>query len=80
MARYMKKPIIVEAEQYWPDKKTKWVTNFHSLNGAFIKTSKGEEVVLPGNWIVVELNDDGPVIEIVKDSIFKKTYELIDLE
>ena len=66
MARYRKKPIIVEAEQFWPDKKPwpdsvkLYPTGSHTFDRRhyYIKTLEGVYEVTPGDWIITGIKGE----------------------
>ncbi len=79
VGRYRKKPIVVEAEQFFPDKKPwprgvvanvgesyYWVTTIH----------RQKTKVAPGDWIVLE--GEGDLAYPCKPDIFEVTYEEAD--
>lgn len=63
MARFRKKPVIIEAEQ-WQGPKPK-----------FIETLEGVMRANPGDWIITGVNGEKYPC---KPDIFEKTYEPID--
>lgn len=66
MAKYRKKPITIEAEQWFPSEDEQ-----HKI----IKTSEGNMFVHPGDWIVTGVNGEKYSC---KPDIFEKTYELVE--
>lgn len=76
MAKYRKKPIIVEAEQWFPQvTNAKAVTAINSPDFAIIETLEGNMLVRSGDWIVKGIKGERYP---VKDSIFKATYEKVE--
>lgn len=88
MAKYRKKPIIVEAEQwfkhddsFWveqlPEQQSSWCHHCSAsldLHGV-IKTLEGTLCVCPGDWIITGvIGEKYPI----KDEIFRETYEPAD--
>jgi hypothetical protein len=83
--KYQKKPIIVEAEQFWPDQYP-WpdgvmrhkiasptgygITTLESRNGHY-------HVVTPGDWIITGVQGERYPC---KPDIFEMTYELVRTE
>jgi hypothetical protein len=85
--RYRKKPIIVEAEQWFPGKEVVGVTvaseGGKSPDGstwpphAFVTTSSGLAVNLaPGDWVITE--PDGRHHNRCNPEVFEATYEPVD--
>lgn len=81
MAKFRKKPIVIDAEQFDPLKKP-W------LEGVFInyphkgepdtygiETLEGEYKVTPGDWIITGVEGERYPC---KDGIFQKTYESVN--
>lgn len=90
MAKYRKKPIVVEAEQWkpkiedWPGKGVPdelgviWEFDWegHLVNG-IVTTIHGQETkVAIGDWVIKE--PDGIHYYPCKPDIFKQTYELVE--
>lgn len=81
MAKFRKKPVVIEAEQFYPHIKP-WpaaiVIDPRSPTGYSIGTlenvAHGHEVT-PGDWIITGVRGERYPI---KDSIFKETYETVD--
>ena len=80
MARFRKKPIEVEAEQFWPDKKP-WPRGVEKrwpkpwVKGYWIETLEGWYEVSPGNWIITGIKGEKYPCG---DDVFRATYEPID--
>lgn len=73
--KFRKKPIIVEAEQWFVGKQIRGVY-FGILRGvAYIDTEEGKMSIREGDWIITGIEGE---TYCCKDSIFKKTYEAID--
>jgi hypothetical protein len=88
MAKYRKRPVIVEAEQWFPGKEIEGVEivqregvisgkghgemRFPQAPKAIIRTLEGEMEVSPGDWVIVGVENERYPC---KDSIFKATYE-----
>lgn len=83
MSKYRKKPVVVEAEQFWPNKKPwpkgvacccicKQITyNVTTIHGQLTS-------VIPADWIIME--PDGIHAYPCKPDIFKATYEAVESE
>lgn len=84
MGRYRKKPLVVEAEQFWPERKpwpegVKKAVFFTSpggieLVGYQVETLEGVFRVFPGDWIITEIK---PEKYPCKPEIFEATYEAV---
>jgi len=81
MAKFRKKPVIVEAEQFWPDKRLP----FHdygpvvAFDGDFyVTTIHGEYANLaPGDWVILEPRGKYRAYP-CKPDIFEATYEEVE--
>ena len=79
--KYRKKPIVIEAEQWFPGKEIEGVYRNISDNislkfdYAWIDTLECKMKVFPGDWIIRGIENE---LYPCKDSIFKKTYEKIE--
>ena len=77
MPKFRKKPIVVEAEQWFPGKDIKGLYFLSQdsegrKTGAQISTLEGEMGVSEGDWIITGVNGDKYPC---KPDIFEKTYE-----
>lgn len=79
MAKYRKKPIIVEAEQFYPGKQPwpdgvegRWVEGEGYI--AWIKTLEGSLAVGPGDWVITGVKGEKYPC---KPDIFEATYEKV---
>ncbi len=83
MAKYRKKPIVVEvtgqffrASKFWP-KGTKKKLRQKRQDVFYVVTIHGQETtIVDGDWIIQE--PDGKHYYPCKPDIFKATYELVD--
>jgi hypothetical protein len=73
MKKYRKKPLIVEAEQWFPGKRVEGVQkDFANLN--YVITVSEQRVYLkPGDWIIKE--SDGIHYYPCDAAVFERTYE-----
>ena len=89
MAKYRKKPVVIEAEQWFPGNGAKGVRgdNPNKLCGCvmFVGAKEphvhtihaGQGVLIePGDWIIPE--PDGEHYYPCKPDIFEQTYELVE--
>jgi len=80
MGKFTKKPVVVDAEQWFPGKPVDGVVE-RSLDGepskivGVVKTLEGDMIARPGDWIVTGVEGERYP---VKNEIFKKTYERAD--
>ncbi len=80
MARYRKKPIVIEAQQWWPNLVVGGVTEMvHCVDGVTksngygtIDTLEGPLRVSPGDWIITGVKGERYPC---KPDIFEATYE-----
>ena len=75
--KYRKKPIVVEAEQWFPGQNTPGVQE-QWLKGLptryYVVTAHGQRVYLkPGDWVIAEL--DGEHYYACRPEIFAATYD-----
>lgn len=77
MRKYRKRPIVIHAEQWWPDVKIKGVEVTKDDFGyhARIKTLEGTMFVTQGDWIIKGVEGE---LYPCKPGIFEKTYEPIE--
>lgn len=78
--KFRKKPVIVEAEQFFADKKL-WPEGVYDRRGGsliastipyWIKTIGGEYQVVDGDWIITRIKGEK---YLCKPDIFEQTYE-----
>ncbi len=84
MAKYRKKPVIIEAEKFdgWPADNSQWVRDAisrtteprenGSVTAAFIQTLEGEMRADKGDWIIRGVKGE---CYPCKPDIFEATYE-----
>lgn len=84
MAKYRKKPIVVEAEQFFPDK-TPWPKGVrlgggHALDFYVITIHGQFTPIVAGDWIIPEPPGDyvGDRAYPCKPDIFEATYEKVE--
>lgn len=71
--KFRKKPLVIEAEQWFPEKKISGVEECPYQPGLFsIETLEGKLYVSEGDWIITGVEGERYPC---KDSIFQKTYE-----
>ena len=80
MAKYRKKPIVIEAVQFTGDNheeiKEFGAQGFNAgIRNMVIKTLGGEMTALSGDWIIKGVNGE---FYPCKPDIFEKTYELVE--
>ncbi|MEE8470092.1 MAG: hypothetical protein V3S51_02045 [Dehalococcoidia bacterium] len=75
MSKYRKKPVVIEAEQFWPDNTPHpegVQENGFLGEGHFIHTLEGDMKVRPGDWIITGVQGERYPC---KPGIFEQTYE-----
>jgi len=72
--RVRKRPIVVEATQWWKHGDHPEV-RIHSPTQGFITTLEGGHVVSPGDWVIRGVAGEHYPC---KPEIFEKTYEKVD--
>lgn len=81
MTKFRKKPIVIEAEQWFPDKEVEGVfTKLKNLDidmevNPYIDTPEGRMLVSAGDWIITGVNGEKYPC---KPDIFDKTYEMLE--
>ena len=81
--KYQKRPIVIEAEQWFPGKKVDGVDHsvetqlMHELRAdqAWIETWEGGHVVSSGDWIITGIKGEKYPC---KPDIFESTYDLVE--
>jgi hypothetical protein len=75
MAKYRKKPVVIEAEQWFPGQAVRGVCACTARSGPHLHTiHEGQSVELaPGDYVIPE--SDGEHFYPCKPDIFEKTYE-----
>ena len=78
MPKFRKKPIIVEAEQWFPGKKVEGVREY--LGYGYIVAdgyviSPCSRVVEAGDWVITDIADERYPC---KDAIFRATHETVE--
>lgn len=82
MAKFRKKPIVIEAEQFHPDRKP-WPEGVYYAPGKgvrpdyFIDTLEGRHQVSPEDWIITGIEGEKYPC---KPNIFKATYDLVETD
>jgi len=76
MARFKKKPVAIEAEQFFPDRKP-WPEGVEQPTGYGwrIQTLEGPIIVTPGDWIITGVQGEKYPC---KPDIFDATYEPVE--
>jgi hypothetical protein len=87
MAKYRKKPVVIEAEQWFPDRRVDGVVSAPLIDGkgglcgcvllgglteAHVHTLEGPLLVSPGDWIITGVKGEK---YLCKPDIFAATYE-----
>lgn len=76
MAKYKKRPVIVDAEQWFPGKEVRGVLRTPE-HDSHVMTAHEQRVYLqPGDWIIAE--PDGRGYYPCKPDIFASTYEAVE--
>ena len=79
MAKFRQKPVVVEAEQWWPGKSVDGVHDEQDdhLVGriAFFDTHAGPNVVRPGDWIITGVAGERYPC---RADLFELTYETVE--
>lgn len=81
MAKFRKKPVVIEAVQFdpnvkpWPEGVASWQSidpQLEGMSSGFIETLEGRMLVNPGDWIIRGVKGE---IYPCKPDIFEATYE-----
>lgn len=85
MAKYRKKPIVIEAVQFdpqqqsWPEGVKPWPNERgvqpRDMSWGYIQTLEGTMHVMAGDWIITGVNGEKYPC---KPDIFEKTYEPVE--
>lgn len=73
MKKYRKKPVVIEAEQWFPNKEIKGVRVLGSI--ARIETPEGDLEVSSGDYVITDTEGEKYPC---KPDIFEKTYEIAE--
>ena len=74
MAKYRKRPIVVEAEQFIKSKLWPFGVKYNDQGYIVIKTLEGDMSVSEGDWIITGIRGEKYPC---KPDIFKATYERV---
>ena len=79
MARYRKKPVVIEAKQYTrngleAENVAKWCNGDQTDNGCIIHTLEGDMLAEYGDWVIKGVKGE---FYPCKPDIFEKTYEKV---
>jgi hypothetical protein len=82
MAKYRKKPVVIEATQWFKHGDHAEVRELpaalcedHNVGYGWVATLEGGHIVTPGDWIITGVKGE---FYPCKDDIFKMTYEPAD--
>lgn len=77
MAKFRKRPVVVEAEQWFPGKAVEGVYPDARCfeNNPHVYTLEGPLLVSPGDWIITGVNGEKYPC---KPDVFEKTYEPVE--
>lgn len=79
MKKFRKKPVVIEAEQFWPDRMP-WPEGVRYVETAGgwryeVGTLDGPHIASPGDWIITGVKGERYP---VKPDIFEMTYESVE--
>lgn len=77
MGKFQKKPVVIDAEQWFPGRDVDGVEEQPSSDPdaepvGIVKTLEGDMIARPGDWIITGVEGEKYPC---KDEIFQKTYE-----
>jgi hypothetical protein len=75
MAKFRKKPVVIEATQWWKDGDHPAVNPHLPIGYGWVPTLEGGHVVTPGDWIITGVHGEHYPC---KPDIFEETYEAVD--
>ena len=81
MAKYRKKPVIVDTEQWFPPEAGRATNNtggkdvYKEGNNYYINTLEGRHIVTSGDWIITGVKGEKYPC---KPDIFELTYEKVE--
>lgn len=82
MARYRKRPVVIEATQWFKmgdhpavEPVPFWHRDVNDVGVGFVKTLEGGHVVTPGDWIITGVKGEHYPC---KPDIFEATYEEVE--
>lgn len=71
MPKFRKKPVVIEASQWWKHGDHPAVEKMDN-GGGFVRTLEGSHIVTPGDWIITGVKGE---YYPCKPDIFEITYE-----
>ena len=75
MPKYRRRPVVIEAEEFWPEQKP-WPAGVEERDGTYmIDTLEGPHLVTPGDFIITGVKGERYAC---KPDIFAMTYEPVD--
>jgi hypothetical protein len=80
MAKYRKRPVIIDAEQWFPGIVMEGVVNSEYSDPAFngyhyIQTLEGRMIVSPGDWVITGVKGEKYAC---KPDVFEMTYDFVE--
>lgn len=80
MPKFRKKPVVIEAHQWFPGRKVEGVTEHDTGSSiteviGFIDTLEGRMTAMPGDWIITGVAGEKYPC---KDQIFRATYDPVE--
>lgn len=75
MPKFIKKPIVIEAFQWFPNMGPQGGVEYHPDEGYHIPTPEGNMLVADGDWVITGVEGEKYPC---KPYIFDKTYELVE--
>ena len=75
MSKFRKKPVVIEAVQWWGPGDHPAVVENQDDNRGWIATLEGGHVVTPGDWIITGVKGEHYPC---KPDIFEQTYESVE--
>jgi hypothetical protein len=73
--KYRKKPVVIEATQWFKDGDHPAVLKSAWRNKPYIQTLEGDHIVTPGDWIITGVKGEHYAC---KPDIFEATYERVE--
>lgn len=75
MAKFRKKPVVIEAEQWFPGRLIEGVVNHPEEDFAEVATLEGQMRCSSGDWIITGVKGEKYPC---KDEIFRMTYDPVE--
>jgi len=78
MPKFRKKPVVVEAEQWFPGKEVGGVVERARGTYGYMKASEGKHIVNAGDWVITRIEGEEEWRYPCSDVMFRAKYEPVE--